>query len=97
MYIQTIDPSCISEGDTIKVLHYKQLGMELSVTGKVAVREEQGNFVVFYTEESGILLSYEIGRVKAVTVFLISRPPVKEEVLDFFNFDNEELISRFTD
>ena len=97
MYVQTIDPSCVEVGDTIKVLHYKQLGMELSITGTVALREEFNDIVLFCTEEHGILLSYQMGKSKAVTVFLIHRQEIKQETLSFFDMDNEELVARFAD
>lgn len=96
-YPHIIDPSCVGVGDTIKVVHYKQLGMELSVTGTVAIREEISNLVILTTEENGTLLSYEIGHPKAITVYLINRPEYKQDTLSFFDMDNEELVARFTD
>ena len=93
-YPRTIDPSLIEIGDTIMVTHHKQNGVELTVKGKVAYMVDEGKNRTLYTIEHGTLLSYEIGRPKAVLILLLRKEEFKQLTLPFFANDDEELRAR---
>lgn len=81
-----IDPATIQPGDRISVALPTRAGLSQTVTGTVAVRQDQGHTALFLTREGGVVFAWRIGSsVSRVT--LLSRGPVPQQELDF-NFND---------
>lgn len=97
MYLPcNIDPSVIQIGDTVHVEYHKQNGVTLSTKGTVGYIEESGRLRNIYTYEHGIILTWEPGKPKSVTVTLLRREEVRQETLDFFSIVDGEMRERLS-
>lgn len=70
-----IRPETIDVGDTIRVTFKKNDGIEMSLVGTVARREDHGAMRQMITAEGGIILAWSPGEARNVRVTLLDRAP----------------------
>lgn len=90
LFPRAIDPSLIEIGDTIKVTHKKSHGMQMSMTGTVAKRDDHGATRYYMTEEGGTLLAWNVKR-KDVHILLLHREEASQTAMFSFNEWEERL------